>query len=137
MDVARAEIERFGEVMGRHDAVARVEELARLGGSRFSGIWACRRMSSPRSPPPLPSAWGEGEPAALPPRADRRAPTECLVNERANDQPELLHAQFLGRVTAREGLGEVEAAQHVEVLPDGSTARSSTTSNPADRNSAR
>jgi maleylacetate reductase len=32
MDVARAEIERFGEAMGRHDAVARVEELARLGG---------------------------------------------------------------------------------------------------------
>jgi maleylacetate reductase len=32
LPAARAEIERFGEAMGRDDPIARVEELARLGG---------------------------------------------------------------------------------------------------------
>jgi maleylacetate reductase len=35
LPVAGAEIERFGEAMGRHDPVDRVEELANLGGFRL------------------------------------------------------------------------------------------------------
>ncbi|HEY3070447.1 MAG TPA: iron-containing alcohol dehydrogenase [Gaiellaceae bacterium] len=35
LPVAREEIGRFGDAMGRHDPIARVEELARLGGYTF------------------------------------------------------------------------------------------------------
>jgi alcohol dehydrogenase class IV len=48
LQVAGAEIERFGDAMGRGDAIARVEELARLGGFTL-----LRHLAVPRGELPL------------------------------------------------------------------------------------
>ena len=48
LPVAGAEIERFGDAMGRGDAIARVEELARLGGFTL-----LRHLAVPRGELPL------------------------------------------------------------------------------------
>jgi alcohol dehydrogenase class IV len=48
LQVAGAEIERFGDAMGRGDAIARAEELARLGGFTL-----LRHLAVPREELPL------------------------------------------------------------------------------------